>query len=122
MRTKILILEDEEILGKLYAKKLEKADFEVKWINRIKEVEKATSDFNPEIVLLDHGINGEEQSGMDIIPNVRKIVPNAKIVMLSNYSKFHLEKKVIESGADDYLVKLDTSPNTLVKYIKNNLL
>ena len=122
MQQKVLIMEDEEVLGKLYQKKLEKAGFETLWLDTINKTEEQLPQFMPDIVLLDHSISGEEQSGMDLIPFVRKLLPKSKIVMLSNYSDFHLKEKALEAGADDYLVKIDNPPNIIAKYLLNKTL
>lgn len=122
METKVLILEDEDVLGKLYKKKLKNAHFNVLWINSINKIQEIVQEFKPNIVLLDNSISGEEKSGIDIIPNIREILPNTKIIMLSNYSDFHLRDKAIKSGANDYLVKIDTPPNKLVKYLNQYLI
>jgi len=122
MQTKIILLEDELILGKLYKKNLEKAGFNVKWINKIKNFQAIVFDFQPEVIILDNSINGENQSGMEIIPELKKILPKSRIIMLSNYSDFHLKEEALSVGADDYLVKIDTSPKKLVFYIQKKIL
>lgn len=119
MRIKILLLEDEEVLAKMYRNKLEEAGFEVKWINRLKDIEQTLITLKPEIFLLDQSIGVEEKSGMDLIPDIKKILPQAKIIMLSNYSDFHLKNQALNTGADDYLVKIDTPPRVLVQYVQN---
>ena len=116
---KVIILEDEEILGKIYKKKLEEAGFEVFWKKTIVEIEELITQIKSDIVLIDHGIRGYEKSGIDIIPNVRKNIPNAKIIMLSNYSQQELQKKAIELGASAFLIKLNTPPKVLVNFLQN---
>jgi YesN/AraC family two-component response regulator len=60
----------------------------------------------------------EGKSGIDIIPSLRKKLPQAKIILLSNFSKFVFDKKAREAGADDFLIKIDTPPDTLIKYLQ----
>lgn len=122
MQIKILILEDEEVLGRLYKKKLIKSGFKVEWIKTIGKIESSILTLKPDIVLLDHSISGEEKSGMDLIPFIKNFLPNVKILMLSNYSDFHLKEKALEYGADDYLVKINHSPQILADYIKNKFM
>lgn len=117
MPKKILIMEDEIILAKLYQKKLEQADFDVLCCHTIKDTEKELSTFNPDIILLDQSMNGEEKSGMDLIPFARKTLPQSKIIMLSNYSDFHFKEEALAAGADDYLVKINHSPSQLSAYL-----
>ena len=116
---KILILEDEDVLGKMYKKKLEAAGFEVQWVKTVEKTEQMVQRFPADLLLLDHGIRGYEKAGIDIIPLLRKILPDSKILMLSNYSDFQFHAKAIEEGADAYLVKINTPPKVLVQYIQD---
>lgn len=116
---KILILEDEEILGRVYKKKLEGAGFEVLWTKTIQDTEQMVHQFSADLILLDHGISGHEKAGVDIIFELRKVLPATKIVMLSNYSDFELQSKALYEGADAYLVKINTPPKALVAYIRD---
>lgn len=118
MRKKILIIEDETILAKLYKKKLEENGFEVKWISRLNVLEKTLLELKPQIVLLDNSLHGEDKSGLDFIPKIQKISPEAKIIMLSNYSDFHLKETALTKGAYDYFVKIDTPPSSIANYLQ----
>jgi len=113
---KLLILEDEEVLGKIYKKKLTEAGFNVAWAKSIQEAENSIKSNTFDLYFLDQGIAGEEKTGLDIIPIIKETNPKAHITMLSNYSNFQLEQKSIESGASDYLLKIDTPPKKLVEY------
>jgi len=114
-------MEDETVLGEIYKKALEEAGFEVKWEKTTKETEETAKEFKPEVILLDHGIRGEDRSGLDILPGLKKILPDTDIIMLSNYAQEQLEKATIKAGAVGYLIKIDTPPAALVKYV-NKLL
>jgi len=116
---KILILEDEEIIGRIYAHGLKDAGFRVKWETTTNGALQTAKSFKPDIVLLDHAIRDEEQSGLDIIPELKKMLPDASVVMLSNYSHTQLEKTALERGAIGYLIKLETTPALLIDYINN---
>ncbi len=122
MTKKILILEDEKIIGKLYQKKLEKTGFEVLWLETIQETKDEFFKFKPDIVLLDHSIKGEEKSGMVLVSKIRKALPQAMIIMLSNYSDFHLKEKALKKGADEYLVKINNPPAVLAELLKKKFL
>jgi len=115
---KILILEDEDVLGKVYKKKLKAAGFDVQWVKTVEETEQLVRHFPADILLLDHGIRGHEKAGVDLIPMLRKVLPDSKILMLSNYSDFQLQSAAVNEGADAYLVKINTPPKVLVQYIE----
>jgi len=110
---KVLILEDEEPLGLMYKKRLEKDGFEVVWTKTSQEIEDKINSFNADIVLLDHGLHGESRSGLDVLPTIKQVLPKAYVFMLTNYSPADIKQKSLQSGADGYLVKIETSPAQL---------
>jgi DNA-binding response OmpR family regulator len=116
---KILILEDEEIIGRIYANGLKDAGFQVRWETTTNGTLETAQKFYPDIILLDHAIRDEEQSGLDIIPELKKMLPDASIIMLSNYSHTQIEKTALGLGAIGYLIKLETTPTLLVDYVNN---
>ncbi len=65
--------------------------------------------------MLDHAIRGEERSGMDLVPELRRISPAAPIAILSNYDQFQLEEKEEGERRLSYWLKIDTPPPVLVR-------
>ncbi len=118
MKKNILILEDESVLANIYKKNLEEAGFNVKCAVTVDEASKILDEYKPDLALLDHGIRGEDEAGLDFIPKIKKIFPEAKIIMLSNYSNHEIKEEAKQAGVDDYLIKLNTPPKTLVDYVK----
>lgn len=114
---KILFLEDEEVLGRIYRKRLERAGYEVRWTKSVKETEEALEDFAPDAVILDHGIHDEERGGVELLPTLKKMAPHSRLIMLSNYSLYDLQEEALKMGADDYLVKINTPPEVLIAFL-----
>ncbi len=121
MGGKIIILEDEEVLGKIYCKKLRAGGYEVEWLRTVEETEECIKTFEPDIVLLDHGIRYHEKAGIDLIPTLREKLPKVKIIMLSNYSHSELQEKAHRAGAHRYLIKINTKPSMLISHIQQLL-
>ena len=115
----VLLLEDEKTIGKIYQKKLENAGYHVEWFLTAEEALQAARNAEVDVVMIDHGIRGHEVSGLDILPEMRKSLPQAKIIMLSNYSQSDMKEAALKAGADDYCIKIEMSPKILVEYIKN---
>ena len=115
---KVLLLEDEAALANLYLKKLTEEKFQVRVHSDIDELFEKFDDFDPDIAFLDCSLGRDKKSGVDIIPLLLKKKPDIKIVMLSNYSEFQMEKQAKEAGAVDYLLKINTSPTVLANYAK----
>ena len=118
---RIIFLEDDTILAGFYTKKLVSAGYEVKLCENTEDFLKAITTFKPDLAFLDHALRGENQSGFEMIPPLKAANPDVKVVMLSNYSKFQMEETTKDSGAMDYLVKLETSPSDLVQHAKKYL-
>lgn len=113
---KVVLLEDEATLANLYMSKLKEAGFEVMLFEGVDELIRGIDNFKADVAFLDHALHGAEKSGLDVIPALKKSNPKMKVAMLSNYSEFQMEQKAKEAGADDYLLKINTSPATLVSY------
>jgi len=116
---KILFLEDEPVLARVYSKHLEAAGYTVRWVKNVDEVEDGIHTFTPDIFLLDHGISGQTRSGLDVVSWLREQFPQGRIFMLSNYSDFQLREKAIAQGANDYFVKINTPPKVLIKALES---
>lgn len=118
---KILFLEDEIILGQIYQKILKKAGFKVVWITKPQEAKNQLKKFNPDIAILDLIIKNTSQNGLKLVSEIKKTIPQTKIIILSNYSHQRVQKKAFKAGADDYLIKINTHPNVLIEYINKIL-
>lgn len=117
---KVLILEDEEALAKMYADRLKEAGYEVRIFNKTDGLFEGCIDFKPDIAFIDHTLVGSETTGTDSIPLVRKCNPDMKVIMLTNYSTFQMKAGATKAGADDYLLKINTPPDVLVNYLKQH--
>ena len=122
MPSKILFLEDEETLGRIYTRHMTEAGFIVSWAQDIPTLNRFIETTKADIVILDHGVQDETQDGLDLIPALKQKMPHATFVMLSNFSPFHLEKRALKIGVDAYYVKLTTPPPLLVRNLKKLLL
>ncbi|PCI25499.1 hypothetical protein COB57_02165 [Candidatus Peregrinibacteria bacterium] len=119
--TSILFLEDDKMLTKLYTKKLDAAGFQVFHAENCREALSLSQKHSIDIMLIDHGIKGDTQTGIDIVPELRKNCQNAKIFILSNYNQQELEKTAKNNGADDFFIKIDTPPKKLIEIIQQNI-
>ena len=114
---KILIIEDEKTLGGIYETFLNSEGFPTKWIASTKDAKELGANFYADLVLLDQGLP-DEADGIETLPDLKKLFPNAKFVIFSNYSAFALEEKALQAGADAYWVKVDIRLSNLSQKIK----
>lgn len=68
------------------------------------EAVKAAVDFPAHLVLLDLSMPGG-LDGMTTLERLRKLLPDAKIVIFSMHDDIGYQKKAYEAGADGYLIK-----------------
>jgi DNA-binding NarL/FixJ family response regulator len=69
-----------------------------------------------DIILLD--INLPDRSGIDLLKNIKQLIPGLPVLMLSMFSEEQYAVRSIRAGASGYLTK-DTSPDILLMAIKN---
>ena len=75
---------------------------------------RVASSFDPDLVVLDLVMPG--RSGLDVLPQLRALVPRAQVVVLSNLPRRRLLEAVRRAGATGYVEKR-TQPQRLVRDI-----
>lgn len=66
----------------------------------------------PDLIIVDHMLNGEEPFAMDglaVIQKVKQLYPDVRVVMLSGQSKMEVAIDSLKNGADDYVIKNDNA-------------
>jgi DNA-binding response OmpR family regulator len=120
-KAKILIIEDDKFLMKLYSDKLRREKFEV--VEAISSEEGLNKVFaeKPDLVILDLVL--PRKSGFEILSEM-KLNPETKdvpVVILTNLGQKSDIKRGLELGAAAYLVKTEFSVNQLPELIKEHL-
>jgi len=121
--TKVLLVEDDSFLRDICYKKLKKEGFNVIVAVDGEEAVKKVGEFKPAIVLLD--IILPVMDGFEVLKKIRahkdKIVKEVPVVMLTNLGQEEDNKKALDLGATDYLVKAHFTTEEIVNKIKNRL-
>lgn len=121
MKNKILIIEDDMFLLKLYSDKLKREGFEVqKSLTGEEGLNKILAD-RPDLIILDLVLS--RKSGFEILSEI-KLNPKTKnipVIILTNLAQKSDINRGLELGAVDYLVKTDFSVTQLPKIIKEHL-
>jgi two-component system, OmpR family, alkaline phosphatase synthesis response regulator PhoP len=103
MSGRILLIEDEELVGTMVRMNLESAGYEVAWsrdgIQGVEQAREGTFD----TILLDIALPG--QSGLEVLEVLRKENIGTPIMMLTARSDVSTKVQALEMGADDYLPK-----------------
>lgn len=119
MKKRILIIEDEESIIKMYAMKLEKEGYLIDLaLDGQTGLNKALEN-KYDIILLD--IIMPKLDGFDVLNKIREANKKIPIVILSNLGQEEDKKKAKNLGANSYLIKADHTPSTILKAIKKYL-
>lgn len=114
MREKILVVDDEELIRKIYFERLNFEGFEVQTANDGIEALDKMKTFMPDLVLLD--ILMPRKDGFSALEEMRKDpqLKDTAVIVLTNAGREDDIKKGIFLGANDYLIKTNYSPNEIV--------
>jgi DNA-binding response OmpR family regulator len=120
---KILLVEDDQILARLYQAKFKKEGFEIELAyDGLEGVDKMKA-FAPDLVILDlimpkmDGFSFLEKIQDDSSLNPEK----APILVLSNLGQESDIKRAQELGAKDFFVKADISLSQMIEKVKKHL-
>lgn len=119
--TKILLIEDDEVLAGMYKMKIKQQGYELVTAENGKEgVEKAKKE-KPDLILLDLIL--PQKDGYQVLQELKedKETKGIKVFILSNLGQNGEIKKGKEMGADDYLIKANMTPGQLVDKIDKKL-
>ncbi len=113
---KVLVAEDHTIVRQGVARLLsDQASIEVvgEAVNGLEALEMSEK-LKPDIVLMD--IAMPKMNGIEASKKIRKLLPKAKIIILSMYSHEHYIHELLGAGVSGYLLK-DSSGRDIVKAI-----
>lgn len=117
---KMLIIEDDEFLQRLIAKKMHSTDFYVEVASDGNEGLEKIVQGRPDLVLLDIILPGLK--GYEVLEKVRnnedEDIAKTPIIMLSNLGQDSDVKKAIDLGADDYLMKASFTIDEILEKVK----
>ena len=115
---KVLIVEDDQFLSRMYKKKFEVAGFEVEVAGDGEEGLSKMRTTRPDIVLMD--IMMPKLNGIDAIVQAKSDlqIKNIPVLVLSNLSNTDDAQSAVKNGAMGYLVKSDFTPSQVVEKVK----
>lgn len=116
----ILCIEDDLFIGEMYARSLRAAGYNVDLVTNGEEGHKAALAKTYDLILLD--ILLPEKHGTEILQSLRgekDMVPNSRILVLTNFSQDEESRVAMENKADGYLIKADITPRKLIEIIQS---
>lgn len=119
-KSKVLVVEDDQFLRKIYEVKLSDEGFNVKIAVDGEEGIKLALDFKPDVILLD--LIMPKLNGFEVLEKLKgKEKIKTPIYVLSNLGQDSDVEKAKELGAEGYLVKAVTPINEVVRTIRSSL-
>ena len=115
----ILIVEDDRFIGEMYVRSLKKAGFEVDWMVDGNDGLIAARNKSYDLLLLD--VMLPERRGSEILDALRgaeDLIPNSKVIVLTNFEQDDESRMAMEARADAYLIKAEITPNKLLSVIE----
>lgn len=120
MIKKILCIEDDVFIGEMYRRSLTRAGYEVDLLHGGTEGLEAAMTGVYDLILLD--VMLPEKRGTEILDALRgegrDLVPNSRILVLTNFDQDDESRTAMQSKADGYLIKADITPRKLLEIIK----
>jgi two-component system alkaline phosphatase synthesis response regulator PhoP len=120
-KKKILLVEDDTALAKVYMTRLEMEGFDVRRVENGEEALSNAQEYRPDLIVLD--VMMPKINGFDVLDILRNTPEFATIpvVMLTALSQAKDKERAKELGADDYLVKSQVVISDVVARIKYHL-
>jgi DNA-binding response OmpR family regulator len=100
---RLLLVEDEEVLGRFTAQALTRGGFAVDWVTTGGEAVAATRAHEYDAVVLDLGL--PDMLGEVLVREVRAQRASTVVIILTARGQIHDRIAVLDLGADDYMVK-----------------
>jgi two-component system phosphate regulon response regulator PhoB len=108
-KNKVLVVEDETFLVKIYTVKLKKEGYDVNIATDGEQAVKLASEVKPDLILLDLIL--PKMNGFEALEQIRATATgkNIPVIVLSNLGQEEDIKRAELLGATDYLVKANFS-------------
>lgn len=114
--TKILLVEDEQVLRIAIKKKLESKNFVVEEAKNGDEAIKKLSEVDFDYMLLD--LIMPQKNGFDVLNFCKDARSKPKIIVMSNLNNESEIGKALELGASSFFVKANTSMSDILKQMQ----
>jgi two-component system alkaline phosphatase synthesis response regulator PhoP len=114
----LLLVEDDKQLSEMYARKFTEEGFSVFVCHDGSESIQQAKEKNFDAIVLDLMLPGI--SGMDVLEIIRQDERTVKtpVLVYTNYGDNFNREKCLTYGADEFILKVDTTPNSLCEAIK----
>ncbi len=120
-KKKILIIEDDEHIARVYSMKFAKEGYDtILAIDGEEGVEKIITE-KPDLIVLDMML--PKKDGFFVLEEVKKnpALANVRILIISNLGQKTDQDRALALGANEYLVKVESSMQEVIDKVKSYL-
>ena len=110
---RILVVEDDPLIGTLVQVNLEHEGYSVVWVERAEDGLSALAQQPFSLVILDYMLPGMD--GHEALSEMRARAVTSPVLMLTARAEVHLKVRALDRGADDYLTKPFEVPELLAR-------
>lgn len=120
-KKKILLVEDDEALAKVYIARLQLEGFDVNHVSNGEDALSTAVSYKPDLILLDAMM--PKITGFDVLDILRNTpeTMNIRIIMLTALSQPKDRERAEKLGVDDYLVKSQVVISDVIDRVKHHL-
>jgi len=117
---RILLIEDEALLGKMYLEEMKKNGFEILWARDGEKGLKMAKKDRPDLVLLD--IVLPQKTGTEVLRELKKdnSTSSIPVIIFTNFEDKEC-RELAQKFQIEYLLKTDYTPSMLIEKIKKAL-
>jgi two-component system response regulator HydG len=101
--SKVLIIDDDLDMCRLLERFLTRNNFEVRFSHTGKKGLEEVQQFLPNVILCDFRL--EDTDGKDLLLQIKSIMPEVPVIIITGYSDIKIAVEVIKHGAYDYVTK-----------------
>lgn len=114
---KILVVEDDQLIQRMYGRSLAQAGYTVVFANNGPEALDVATHERPDTILMDVMMPGMD--GIEVLKELKANPATAPVpvIMLSANDDPELMQHALETGAVKYLTKSDVEPKQIVEFI-----
>jgi two-component system, response regulator RegA len=100
---RLLVIDDDEVFVRVLGRAMESRGFIVDTATNVRQARELATRERPRYCVLDLKLG--EENGLRLIPELKGIVPDMRILLLTGYASIATAVEAIKRGAHDYLAK-----------------
>lgn len=113
MKTRILLVDDEEQFAESLAERLSMRDYDVTVSFTGSDALSKVAELNYDVVILD--VQLPDKNGVEVLAEMKKLKPLTEVVMLSGHAEVATAIEGMKAGAYDFLLKPADSEDLFLK-------